>query len=79
MGAADAIPNQTRSLNSPHLMWPADHAWLVATEIDLPWTDIAGSAELVRQHMAERGLDMPVLPTDQPPYWRTGTDPRSRH
>ncbi|OLP67413.1 hypothetical protein BJM39_00330, partial [Salmonella enterica subsp. enterica serovar Javiana] len=46
-GAADLVPGWTRRINSPNLMWPADHAWFVATEIDLPWTGIGGSAALV--------------------------------
>jgi hypothetical protein len=29
-------------------MWPADHAWFVATEIDHPWTGIGGSEALIQ-------------------------------
>jgi len=39
-----ADPPLTRT---PSLLWPDDHAWVLATEIDLDWTVIAGSCGLV--------------------------------
>ena len=38
-------------------MWPADRAWLVATDIDLPWTGIAGSARLIVAWWPRTALD----------------------
>jgi hypothetical protein len=35
-----------RDLNSPSWLWPADHAWCVATDIDTAWTGVGGSDEL---------------------------------
>jgi len=35
---------------TPNLWWPADRAWCVATEIDLPWTYVAGPGRPDRQH-----------------------------
>jgi hypothetical protein len=32
---------------TPNLWWPSDHAWCVATEIDLPWTYVGGAGDLV--------------------------------
>ena len=32
---------------TPNLWWPADRSWCVATEIDLDWTYVGGSEELV--------------------------------
>ncbi|MCD0449103.1 hypothetical protein LO762_07855 [Actinocorallia sp. API 0066] len=32
---------------SPSIFWPEDHAWCVATEIDLDSTHVAGSADLI--------------------------------
>jgi hypothetical protein len=53
-------------------MWPADHAWFVASEIDLPWSGVAGSAELIDHLMSERSLDIERWePTAEPPYSRT--------
>ena len=40
----DGIP---RDINSPNLMWPADHAWFVTTNIDSTWTGVGGSAALI--------------------------------
>ena len=54
-GAADLTYGHARTINSPNLFWPADHAWFVATEIYVPWTGIGGSAELLR-HPLSAGL-----------------------
>ena len=73
-GAADLLPRaRARTINSPNLIWPADHAWFVATDIDLPWTGIAGSAQLIQDLMAEEALDVERIDPAAPlPYWRTG-------
>ena len=33
--------------NAPNLIWPADHSWLVASEVDFDSTLVGGSAELI--------------------------------
>jgi hypothetical protein len=33
---------------SPHLWWPDDRAWVVATEIDFAWTYVGGASSLIR-------------------------------
>jgi hypothetical protein len=38
----------------------------VATEIDLPWTGIAGSAQLIRDLMSEDALDVEQIELAQP-------------
>ncbi|MBF6301547.1 hypothetical protein IU459_29005 [Nocardia amamiensis] len=38
---------------SPNIFWPDDRAWCVATDIDLDWTYVGGSEELVRSIVAE--------------------------
>jgi len=49
-GAADLVPGMERDpINSPNLFWPADRAWLVATEIDLPATYVGGSEALISE------------------------------
>lgn len=55
-GAADRDPGWRRRINSPNLIWPADHAWFVASEIDLPWTGIGGSPELMRDLLDDPAL-----------------------
>ena len=42
---------------SPTLMWPDDHAWLVATEIDNDSTLIGGSAEVIAAVLANPDLE----------------------
>ena len=42
---------------SPNLFWPEDRAWCVATEIDLPYTLVAGSEPLVGELLADPRLD----------------------
>ncbi len=70
-GAAEVMPGWPRRINSPNLMWPADHAWFVATEIDQPWTGIGGSAALLTDLLSDDRLDVqPTELSEHPPYWR---------
>jgi hypothetical protein len=70
-GAADLAPGHPRPINSPNLMWPSDHAWFVASEIDVPWTGVAGSPELLAEFMADSVLDAELVdPTSKVPHWR---------
>jgi hypothetical protein len=70
-GAADLVPGRLRRISSPNLMWPADHAWFVASEIDQPWTGIGGSAALIDDLLSNEGLDVePTELSEHPPYWR---------
>lgn len=58
-------------LENPQLMWPADRAWFVATDVDQPWTGIGGSPELIADLVNTRGLDVLRTGYDQSqPYWR---------
>jgi hypothetical protein len=69
-GARPRWPGEHNRVNSPNLMWPADHAWFVATEVDQPWTGVAGTADLMAD-LAVEGLDLDeVTWGQQPPYWR---------
>jgi hypothetical protein len=68
-GAADVVPGAPRRINSPNLMWPADHAWFVATEIDQPWTGVGGSARLVEELITTEGLLVETAePSEHLPY-----------
>jgi hypothetical protein len=42
---------------SPSLLWPQDHSWCLATEIDFDSTLVAGSADLVEAVLAAPGLE----------------------
>jgi len=79
-GGMDLAPGQPRAINSPNRLWPADRAFFVATEIDLPWTGIAGSEPLIRDLIADAGLDIEQIDLARhPPYWRkSGAHPSAQ-
>jgi hypothetical protein len=41
----------------PNLWWPSDRSWIVASEIDLPWTYVGGSTALIERILAEPRLE----------------------
>lgn len=51
---------------SPNLWWPADHAWCVATEIDLPWTYVGGPRGLIDAILADAGIEALPAAADDP-------------
>jgi hypothetical protein len=54
------------STQSPNLLWPANHGWCVATEIDFDSTLVGGSAELIEDLIASRGLEVLAIDPDAP-------------
>ncbi len=49
----------------PNLWWPADRAWCVASEIDLPWTYIGGPRGLIDAILANDSIEaLPAAPDD---------------
>ncbi len=51
--------------HSPNLWWPDDQAWCVATEIDLPWTYVGGSAALIARLLTDTRVEVqPASPGD---------------
>lgn len=56
-GAAPYALDIPRDINSPNLLWPADHSWFVATEIDQDWTGVAGSVGLIDAVLADPRLE----------------------
>ena len=51
--------------SSPNLLWPADRAWCVTSEIDFDSTLVGGSSDLVQAVLDAPGLDSwPVSPED---------------
>lgn len=42
---------------TPNLWWPADRAWCVATEIDLPWTYVGGPAGLIERILGDERIE----------------------
>ena len=50
--------------HSPSLLWPDDHAWVLATEIDFDSTLVAGTRALVRELLETPGLEVLSVRTD---------------
>lgn len=42
---------------SPNLWWPHDRAWVVGTEVDFPWTYVAGSSDCVEAVIRDERLE----------------------
>ncbi|MBX9980389.1 MAG: hypothetical protein K2Z76_12560 [Mycobacterium gordonae] len=51
---------------SPHFMWPADHTWCVATEIDDDSTIIGGTAALISELWASAAIEVLPIAPDAP-------------
>jgi hypothetical protein len=55
----------------PSFIWPADHAWCVANDVDPHWAGIGANTAAIDQLVADPRLD--VVPADpnenQPSYW----------
>jgi hypothetical protein len=50
---------------APDLLWPSDRSWFVAGDTDLDSTYLGGSAELIRELLADERLEAwPVAETD---------------
>jgi hypothetical protein len=50
----------------PNLWWPADRAWCVASEIDLPWTYVGGPYGLIDAILADDRIEaLPAAPQDR--------------
>ena len=63
--AVTAVAALSDSEHTPNLWWPADHAWCVATEIDLPWTYVGGPAGLIDRILADERIEaLPAEPAD---------------
>ncbi|GHD52910.1 hypothetical protein D9V29_12230 [Mycetocola manganoxydans] len=54
---------------SPSILWPDDHSWVLATEIDFDSTLIAGSTQLIRELVQTPGLEVLPIRTDADLTW----------
>jgi hypothetical protein len=57
---------------TPNLWWPADRAWCVASEIDLCWSYVGGSASLIAELLADPRLEALPAALGQPHSWVEG-------
>lgn len=55
----------------PAFIWPTDHAWCVARDVDPHWAGIGGDTLLVDQLVADLRLDVvPADPTKEQPFYQ---------
>ena len=55
----------------PAFVWPADHAWCVASDVDPHWAGIAGTPALISRLVTDPRLDVvPANPAEEQPYYR---------
>lgn len=55
---------------SPSIIWPADHAWVLATEIDFDSTLVAGTRALVDELVQTQGIEALPISTDADLSWQ---------
>lgn len=65
----DQVPGQ-QWIPAPAFIWPADHAWCVAHDVDPHWAGIGAGAEAIAELSASQILDVvPAAPAaPQPTY-----------
>ena len=54
---------------SPSIIWPDDHSWVLATEIDFDSTLVAGTTELIRELVQTPGLEVFPIRIDADLTW----------
>ena len=70
-GAADMWPGQPRlQMPDPAFVWPADHAWCVANDVDPHWAGIGASAAAIDELVNDPHLDVvPADPRESQPFY----------
>jgi hypothetical protein len=61
----DALGQGVLSRQSPQWWWPSDDMWFVATEIDYPWTYVAGPDGLIKAVLALNDLESVRIDRDE--------------
>jgi hypothetical protein len=55
----------------PAFIWPADHAWCLARDVDPHWAGIGGTPPLITRLMTDPRLDVvPADPTAEQPFYQ---------
>jgi hypothetical protein len=63
--AEDVVISADLAGHAPSLWWPADHAWCVATDVDLPWTYVGGPRGLIDAILTDPRIEaLPASPGD---------------
>jgi hypothetical protein len=71
-GAAEMWPGQPRSdMPDPAFIWPADHAWCIAHDVDPHWIGIGAGKEAIEELIAHPLLDVvPADPREDQPHYQ---------
>ena len=70
-GAAEEWPGQPRlHMPDPAFIWPADHTWCIANDVDPHWAGIGADVSTIDQLLADPRLDVVAADPrqDQPAY-----------
>jgi hypothetical protein len=59
-------PEYADDRRTANLWWPEDRSWCVACEIDLPWSYVAGSPDLVGELVAETDIEVVGIDAEAP-------------
>jgi len=63
---ADALAWMSSKHQTPHLWWPSDHRWCVASDVDLPWSIVGGETEVITQLVHHSHLEvLAITPDDE--------------
>lgn len=70
IAVADQSPGQPW-MPDPAFIWPADHTWCIANDVDPHWAGVGASSEAIAELLAEPRLDaVAAKPAeDQPHYY----------
>jgi hypothetical protein len=55
-GSSDLFDSEVHS--APAFVWPADHAWCFASDVDPHWAGIGADRAVVDRLVADRNLDV---------------------
>jgi hypothetical protein len=69
--AAEMWPGQPRlEMPNPAFIWPADHAWCIANDVDPHWAGIGADVSAIDELLADPRLDVVAVDPrqDQPAY-----------
>ena len=69
-GWGDEFCSHPASPYEPAFVWPADHAWCVANDVDPHWAGIGSNATVIGQLVADTRLDAVAAdPSEEQPNY----------
>jgi len=71
LDTTQGLPGEYLVDGLPAFVWPADHAWCVARDVDPHWAGIGGALPLITRLVTDARLDVvPADPTEDRPFYR---------